>query len=464
MRQSNNKGVPMKQFPEQFLWGVACASYQCEGAWNEDGKGPSIWDDFSHDPAGHIRYGDTGDIACDVYHRFREDIALMKKLGIKAYRFSISWPRVIPDGDGEVNEAGLRFYDELVDELLKNGIEPMITLYHWDLPSALQDKGGWLNRDIVAAFGRFAELIAERFRGRVRRYMTINEPPCITVLGYGSGIHAPGLQLNDEKLAQIFHILALAHSEAYRRIKAAAGSETRVGIVPCGRLCYPLEDTPENREAAYRATFDLSRDGGRWGFTFNIILDSLIFRRYDDSAPEAVKRFAATVPACEWEQMEKPDFIAINVYNGECVDAEGKAAGRWPGFPLTATKWPVTPEVMHYAPLNLYRRYGLPMMITENGQSCNDRIFRDGQVHDPERIDFLHRYLLELHKAVEEGAPLEGYLQWSFLDNFEWSDGYGERFGIVYVDYPTQRRIPKDSAFWFGRLIESNGALLFSED
>ena len=340
----------------------------------------------------------------------------------------------------------------------------MITLYHWDLPSALQDKGGWLNRDIVAAFGRYAELIAERFRGRVRRYMTINEPPCITVLGYGSGIHAPGLQLNDEKLAQIFHILALAHSEAYRRIKAAAGSETRVGIVPCGRLCYPLEDTPENREAAYRATFDLSRDGGRWGFTFNIILDSLIFRRYDDSAPEAVKRFAATVPACEWEQMEKPDFIGINVYNGECVDTEGKAAGRWPGFPLTATKWPVTPEVMHYAPLNLSRRYGLPMMITENGQSCNDRIFRDGQVHDPERIDFLHRYLLELHKAIEEGAPLEGYLQWSFLDNFEWSDGYGERFGIVYVDYPTQRRIPKDSAFWFGRVIESNGALLFSED
>ena len=402
----------MKQFPEQFLWGVACASYQCEGAWNEDGKGPSIWDDFCHDPAGHIRNGDTGDIACDVYHRFREDIALMKKLGIKAYRFSISWPRVIPDGDGEVNEAGLRFYDELVDELLKNGIEPLITLYHWDLPSALQDKGGWLNRDIVAAFGRYAELIAERFRGRVRRYMTINEPPCITVLGYGSGIHAPGLQLNDEKLAQIFHILALAHSEAYRRIKAAAGSETRVGIVPCGRLCYPLEDTPENREAAYRATFDLS----------------------------------------------------INVYNGECVDTAGKAAGRWPGFPLTATKWPVTPEVMHYAPLNLYRRYGLPMMITENGQSCNDRIFRDGQVHDPERIDFLHRYLLELHKAIEEGAPLEGYLQWSFLDNFEWSDGYGERFGIVYVDYPTQRRIPKDSAFWFGRVIESNGALLYAED
>ena len=177
-----------------------------------------------------------------------------------------------------------------------------------------------------------------------------------------------------------------------------------------------------------------------------------------------MKRFAATVPASEWEQMEKPDFIGINVYNGECVDAEGRAAGRWPGFPLTATKWPVTPEVMHYAPLNLSRRYGLPMMITENGQSCNDRIFRDGLVHDPERIDFLHRYLLELHRAIEEGVPVEGYLQWSFLDNFEWADGYGERFGIVYVDYPTQRRIPKDSAFWFARVIESNGALLYAED
>ena len=453
----------MRPFRKDFLWGGAVAANQCEGAWNEDGKGPSIWDVFSHDPdTPHIRYGDTGDVACDVYHRFREDIALMKQLGIKAYRFSISWSRVIPDGDGEVNEAGLRFYDELVDELLKNGIEPLITLYHWDLPSALQDKGGWLNREIVQAFGRYAEIIATHFRGRVRRYMTINEPQCVTVLGYGKGIHAPGLILGDEKLAQIFHILALSHSEALRRIKAVSGPETQVGIVSCGRLCYPLADTPENREAAYRASFDLSR--GVWGFTFNIILDSLILRRYDDSAPAAVRRFAETVPDFEWEQMKTPDFIGINVYNGDCVDAEGKPAGRWPGFPLTATKWPVTPEVMHYGPLNLFRRYGLPMLITENGQSCNDRIFLDGKVHDPERIDFLQRYLLELHKAVDEGAPLGGYLQWSFLDNFEWNEGYGERFGIVYVDYPTQRRVPKDSAFWFCRVIESNGALLFRED
>ncbi len=453
----------MKQFPKDFLWGVACASYQCEGAWDEDGKGRSIWDDFCHDPdAAHIRSGDTGDTACDVYHRYREDIALMKALGIRAYRFSVSWPRVIPDSDGEVNEAGLRFYDELVDELLKNGIEPLITLYHWDLPSALQDRGGWLNRDIVAAFGRYAELVAQRFRGRVKRFMTINEPQCVTILGYGSGLHAPGWKLGDEKLAQIFHTLALAHSEAQRRIKAVAGEQTKVGIVPCGRLCYPHEDTPENREAAYRASFDLSRD--RWGFTFNIILDSLILRRIDDSAPEAVRRFAASIPAADWERMETPDFIGINVYHGDEVDAAGDPVRRCAGYPLTAAKWPVTPEVMHYAPLNLYRRYGLPMLITENGQSCNDRIFLDGNVHDPDRIDFLHRYLTQLHKALEEGAPVEGYLQWSFLDNFEWSEGYDERFGIVYVDFPTQRRIPKDSARWYRRIIESDGALLFSAD
>ena len=450
----------MKQFPDGFLWGVACASYQCEGAWDEDGKGRNIWDDFCHVPeVQHIRGGDTGDIACDVYHRFREDVALMKEHGIKAYRFSISWARVIPDGDGEINEKGLHFYDELVDELLANGIEPLITLYHWDLPSALQDKGGWLSRDIVAAFGRYAEIIAAHFKGRVKRYMTINEPQCVTVLGYGSGIHAPGLQLSEEKLAQIYHILALSHSEAQRRIKAAAGADTQVGIVPCGRLCFPHEDTPENREAAYRATFDLSRD--RWAFTFNIILDSLILRCYDDSAPEAVKRFASTIPAAEWEKMETPDFIGVNVYNGEEVDTEGTPAGRYAGFPLTANKWPVTPEVLHYAPLNLYRRYRLPMFITENGQSCNDRIFLDGKVHDPDRIDFLQRYLTELHKAIEEGAPLKGYMQWSFLDNFEWSDGYSERFGIIYVDYPTLRRIPKDSAVWYKQLIESNGSILF---
>lgn len=453
----------MKQFPNDFLWGVACASYQCEGGWDADGKGPNIWDDFCHEAGqGHVKNDDTGDVACDSYHRFREDVALMRAHGIRAYRFSVSWARVIPDGDGEVNEAGLAYYDALVDELIQNGIEPMITLYHWDLPSALQKKGGWLNRGIVDAFGRYAQIIAERFRGRVKKYMTLNEPQCATILGYGTGIHAPGLQMGARALVEIYFNFCLAHSEAQRRIKAVAGADTQVGVVPCGRLCYPQKETPENIDAAYRASFDLSAKDG-WGFTFNIFLDALILRRYDDTAPEEAKAFAAGLTAADWEKMETPDFIGINVYNGQMVDENAAPVPNYPGFPLTANKWPVTPEVMHYGPMYIYRRYGLPVYITEDGQSCNDRVFLDGMVHDPERIDFLHRYLLELHKAIEEGTPVLGYLQWSFLDNFEWSEGYNERFGIIYVDYRTLERIPKDSARWYKTVIESNGAALYSD-
>ena len=447
----------MNGFPKDFIWGVACASYQCEGAWDEDGKGPNIWDDFCHDTAGnHIYNGENGDVACDSYHRYREDVALMKRFGIRAYRFSVSWARVIPDGDGEVNEKGLAYYDNLVNALLEAGIQPLMTLYHWDLPSTLQDKGGWLNRDIVAAFGRYTRILAQRFRGRVRNYMTINEPQCVTVLGYGNGEHAPGLKMSDYSLAKIYHNICLAHSEAQRQIKAV-DPQALVGIVPCGRLCYPEQDTPENREAAYQATFDLSRG---WAFTFNIVLDSLIHRSYDPTAPQAVRDFAASIPASDWERMEAPDYIGINVYQGDMVDREGCFVPRYSGFPMTAFKWGVTPEVMRYGPQNLYRRYGLPMVITENGLSCNDRVYLDGKVHDLDRIDFLHRYLLQLKRGIEEGAPVKGYLQWSFLDNFEWGRGYSERFGMIYVDYRTLERTPKDSAHWYRQVIESNGGNL----
>lgn len=449
----------MSKFPENFFWGVACASYQCEGAWDEDGKGLNIWDEFCHEQGcQHVKNRDTGDTACDVYHRYKEDVALMKAHNIQAYRFSVSWARVIPDGDGEVNEKGLRFYDSLIDELLASGIEPMITLYHWDLPSALQDKGGWLNRDIIAAFGRYAGILASRFKGKVKKYMTLNEPQCAAFLGYGSGEHAPGLKMSDEKVAQVFHIMCLAHSEAYRAIKAV-DPDAMVGAAPCGRQCYPEIDTPENREAAYRETFNLSSVQG-WAFTTNIFLDSLLLKKYDETAPAAVRRFAQTIDPADWEKMETLDFIGINVYNGDMVDARGEYVQRYPGFPLTATKWKVSPEVMHYCVVNNYRRYGKPIVITENGQSCNDRIFLDGKVHDPERIDFLHRYLLELKKGIDEGAPVLGYLQWSFLDNFEWAQGYDERFGIVYVDYRTGERTPKDSAAWYAKVIETNGGCL----
>lgn len=447
----------MAHFPKDFTWGVACASYQCEGAWNEDGKGPSIWDDFCHEQGeAHVKHGDTGDVACDSYHRFREDIALMKAHNIRAYRFSISWPRVIPDGDGEVNEAGLAYYETLVDALIENGIEPMPTLYHWDLPSALQLKGGWQNRQIVDWFARYADIVARRFGDRVKRYMTINEAQCVTELGYGMGVLAPGLKLNGFEIVRIYHNIALAHSAAQRAVKAA-NPGALVGFVPCGKLCFPLHDTPAAMDAAYKATFEYSE---RWGFNFNIVLDSLALRRYDDSAPDPVRRFAATIPEGDWALMEKPDFIGINVYHGDPVDDDGKPCPHVPGEPLTACKWTITPEVMHYAPLLLYRRYGLPMIISENGLSCNDHVFLDGEVHDPERIDFLHRYLRELSKSIEDGAPVMGYLQWSFLDNFEWASGYDERFGIIHVDFETLKRTPKDSARWYAKVIETNGAEL----
>lgn len=235
----------------------------------------------------------------------------------------------------------------------------------------------------------------------------------------------------------------------------------RVGAAPCGRLYYPVEDTPSAREAAYKASFHLADDD--WSFTFNSFMDSVMFHKYDDSAPEFLKAFERTIPKSDWDLVEKPDFIGINVYSGSGVDENGREVKRYPGFPLTATKWAVTPEVMHYGPVNLYKRYSLPMVITENGQSCNDRIFMDGKVHDPDRVDFLHRYLLELKKAIDDGVPVLGYLHWSFLDNFEWANGYDERFGIVYVDYPTQKRILKDSALWYSDVIKSNGGTLYSD-
>lgn len=442
-------------FPKDFLWGVACASYQCEGGWNEDGKGRNIWDDFTHTP-GKILDGQTGDRACDSYHRWAEDVALMKRFGIQAYRFSISWARILPDGDGAVNEKGLEYYDKLVNALIASGIQPLITLYHWDLPSALQEKGGWLNPDIVAAFGRYAQVIARHFAGRVNTYMTLNEPQCVTALGYVSGVHAPGWKLGEREALQCYRNLCLAHSEASRRIRCELGETARIGVAVCGRFCYPRVDTPAGREAAYRATFDPND----WLFSTNIFLDPLFFRRFPEGAPRVVEEFAAQVPKEDWERMEAPDFVGINVYQGDPVEEDGSYSPIPAGFPLTATKWKVTPEVLHFAPMNIYRRYGKPVMITENGLSCNDRIYLDGAVHDADRVDFLARYLRELSRAVEEGVPLLGYLQWSFLDNFEWGSGYTERFGMVYVDYDTCRRVPKDSAQWYAQVIASNGEIL----
>lgn len=451
-------------FPKDFIWGSACASYQCEGGWDADGKGRNIWDDLCHERGKElVKCNDTGDVACDSYHLYKDDIRIMKQLGMKVYRFSISWARILPNGVGEINEAGLRYYDDLIDTLIENGIEPWVTLYHWDLPSALEEKGGWLDRATVDAFEEYARIIGERFSGRVKKYMTINEPQCVTMLGYGIGMNAPAKKLPKEYLMKIMHHLVLAHAVGMRALKSASKTPIEVGTVTCGQVCYAKEDTKENIEAAQTATFELSEDN--WAFTHNIYLDPIFFGRYDvsESTPDFIKRFSSNVPEADWTLIKasRPEFLGLNIYNADEVDATGARIKRYPGFPLTACKWPVTPQSLYFGPSNIAKRYpGLPIYITENGLSCNDRVYQDGCVHDADRIDFLDMYLKEMRRAIADGTPIKGYLHWSLLDNFEWNEGYNERFGLVYVDYPTLKRTLKDSALWYAKVIETNGEIL----
>lgn len=452
----------MTYFPKDFLWGVACASYQCEGGWNADGKGSSIWDDFSHTP-GKIENGETGDEACDHYHRWKEDVALMKEMGLKAYRFSVSWSRVLPTGREPVNSAGLKFYVDFVDELLANGIEPCCTLYHWDLPSALQAEGGWRNRSIADDFAAYAAVLAKVFDGKVKYYITINEPQCAGPMGHMVGKHAPGLQLSEEENAVIIHNLLRANGAAIQALRANSSSEIFVGTCTTGRLCMPHEDTEENYEAARKCTFSSVLAPKAWPYNHAWFLDPVFFGRYPKEVlPQNVMDVLEAMPKEDMEFIQqKIDFIALNVYNGTEVYADGTIVEKYVGFPKTANRWPVTPEVLHYGPKLISERYGnLPIFISENGQTCNDRIFMDGRVHDPERIDFMQRYLLELEKAIQDGVNVKGYYAWSFLDNFEWNSGYTERFGLIYVDYRNQRRILKDSAYWYQKVISSNGECL----
>lgn len=442
-------------FPSDFIWGAATSAYQTEGAWNEDGKGRSIWDDFCS-YKGTIKNGDTGNIACDTYHRYAEDIRLMKEMGLKAYRFSLSWPRIMPDGKGSINEKGFAFYDAFIDALLENGIEPFVTLFHWDLPSALHTEGGWLNRKTAEYFGQFAYEAAKRFDGRVKNYLTINEPQCLVNHGYKIGEFAPGLKLWPEELDVCMHNTLLAHGLAVRSLRAGSSKPLNIGLASTGMNCYPAEDTPKNRKAAADTMFTFS--GENWLFNHNWIYDTTVLGHYPESSPEHLKAYAESVPSSDWDIIkERTDFLGLNIYHGVPVDEKGEFAPFYPGFPQSAVKWPITPEAIRFSCISLYERYRLPVIITENGQACNDRVFADGKVHDPDRIDYISRHLHELKLACEEGIPVLGYFQWSLLDNFEWASGYDERFGLIYIDYRTQTRILKDSAVWYAGIIKNNG-------
>ncbi|MGQ9592966.1 MAG: GH1 family beta-glucosidase [Anaerolineae bacterium] len=440
-------------FPEHFTWGAATAAYQIEGAWDEDGKGPSIWDVFCRVP-GAIQDGDTGDVACDHYHRWREDVALMRELGLRAYRFSVSWPRVLPEGRGKVNRPGLDFYDRLVDALLAAEIQPFVTLYHWDLPQALQEEGGWPVRDTARRFADFADVVSRRLGDRVRHWITLNEPWVVAYAGYGNGYYAPGIR-NPLAAVQATHHLLLAHGLAVPVLRENGDAATQVGITLNLSPVHPASDRPADEEAARR--YD--------GFLNRWFLDPLFRRRYPE---DMLEMLGSALPDGYEEDLETiavpVDFLGVNYYTRTVVaddpdsvvveTREVKPTGR----PYTEMGWEVYPEGLYEILTRVHRDYAPPCIyITENGAAFADQVDAEGRVHDAQRVGFLREHIAQAHRALEEGVPLAGYFVWTLLDNFEWAYGYSKRFGIVYVDFATQERIVKDSGIWYRGVIAENG-------
>lgn len=450
-------------FREDFVWGAATSAYQIEGAVKEDGKGEHIWDVYTKEP-GKIFEGHTGEIACDHYHRYKEDVQIMKEIGLKGYRFSIDWSRVMPEGKGRVNEAGIAFYNDLIDELLKNDIEPYITMYHWELPYELYKRGGWMNPQIVEWFGEYAKLLAERFSDRVTHFFTLNEPQCFVGLGFVNGEHAPGVKAPVRDTFEMAHNVLKAHGRAVQMLRAHAKQPLTIGYAPTASMRYPATEKTEDIEAARQNLFALPDNLSNWHWNVSWWSDPVLLGKYPE---EGLIKYEPYLPKITEEDMrliaQPIDVYGQNIYNGQCVrmgaDGRPETVSRYEGFPKTAIDWPVTPECLYWGPKFLYERYQKPIYITENGLSCHDVISLDGKVHDPNRIDFLARYLHELKMAAGE-IDLRGYFQWSLMDNFEWAKGYSERFGLVYVDYPTQKRILKDSAYWYQEIIKENGRRL----
>lgn len=441
---------------EKFDWGVATAAYQVEGSPRAGGKCPSIWDTFTH--GGKAFRGQTGDLACDHYNRFREDIALMAELGVTAYRFSVSWGRILRGGTGEINEEGMRFYSELVDELLRHKIRPMVTLYHWDMPQSVYEGGGFSDRKIVGLFSRYVSAVAEGLGDRVKDFITINEPQCVLHGGLFSDALAPGVRLSMPELLQCAHNLLLCHGEAVRILREKVRG-AKVGIALCGWVTCPAQETKECIAAARRDYFAVRKDEP---MNCMGVLGDAIYR--GDYPPEYYEFFGDILPPIregDMRSISRPlDFIAQNIYSGMRIEANGEYA-KWPdGSPQNAFGWDDIPECVYWGVKFLYERYKLPVVITENGVSQNDRVCLDGKVHDSYRIDLTARYLLQMRRAMREGISVRGYYHWSLLDNFEWKAGYSQRFGLVYVDYATQRRIPKDSFAFYRDVIRSGGSCI----
>ncbi|MFN7020336.1 MAG: GH1 family beta-glucosidase [Phycisphaerales bacterium] len=448
-------------FPRDFVWGAASSAYQVEGAASVGGRGSSVWDEFCKRP-GAVHNNQTGSVACDHYHRFAADIGLMRTIGLQAYRFSVSWPRVLPTGTGTPNQAGLDFYDRLVDGLLAAGIEPWITLYHWDMPQALYLRGGWLNRDSAEWFAQFADLVGRRLSDRVHNWMTINEPQVYIGLGHAEGKHAPGVKLSFRECLQASHHTLLAHGRGVQTLRAAGGPNLRVGWAPIGHIVCPASDSPEDVEAARAAMFTITRRDF-WNNTW--FGDPVCLGHYPEDGLALFGHDAPAASEADMRLIRQPlDFYGVNIYTGSCVRAgrEGEPVDvpAPDGAPITTFRWLIRPESLYWGPRFIAERYRCPVVVTENGMSNLDFVDLDGRVQDPQRIDYTRRYLLELSRAIRDGVNVTGYFHWSIMDNFEWAEGYKERFGLIHVDYATQARTLKDSAHWYARVIASNGESL----
>jgi len=432
------------RFPTDFSWGAATASYQIEGAVDEDGRGESVWDRFTATP-GKVRGGDSGRVACDFYHRYRGDVTLMRELGLDAFRFSIAWPRIVPAGRGRVNARGLDFYDRLVDELLSRGIEPFATLFHWDTPQALENDGGWPARATAEAFVGYTEAVGARLGDRVKHWMTHNEPWVHAWIGHAWGEHAPGRTSEADAVAAAHHLL-LSHGWAVEAIRAAV-PDAQVGIALNLAHSYPASDSPEDEAAAWH----VDGEGNRW------FLDPIFRGSYPADLLARNRLVEPFVCDGDLDAIAVPiDFLGVNNYFRFVVGA-GTHGPRFVANPEaqhTDMGWEVHPEGLHRLLVRLAEDYAPPAIhVTENGAAFGDVRVHDGAVHDPERIAYLESYIDSVARAIADGAPVKGYFVWSFLDNFEWAHGFSKRFGLVYVDYPTLERVPKDSFYWYRDLI-----------
>lgn len=437
---------------KNFIWGVSCSAYQIEGAENEGGRGESVWD--SKFTKGKILGDMNGKIACDHYHRYKEDVALLKELGIKNYRFSISWARIFPCGTGEVNLKGVEFYKDLVNRLIAADITPWVMLFHWDLPRKLYEKGGYLNPEISDWFANYAEKVVEIFGARVSNYIIMNEPQCIVEEGHFSGTHAPFLQLSRKETFTVAHNLLLCMGKAEKVMRKAAKHKLNIGIAPCFTPIMPTKE--EDKELALKYNFLPS--GDFWDGCY--FTDALIKGEFTDDYKEWFKEYDYN-PSVEDMKIIKSDldFFCANFYRGFYIEKTANGIKRKSALPtddFTATNWAVTPEAVDYLIEYYYNRYKMPIILSENGVALSEWKTLEGDIPDDMRIDYMKRHIERVKKMAEK-YPVKGYFYWSFTDNFEWAYGYSKRFGLVYVDYKTLERIPKKSAYWYKKVTETNG-------